>query len=249
MRHDTSDDWTAAQARTALASAPVVDLDELCPPGAILIVAPHPDDETLGCGGLIARAVDAGRTVGVAILTDGGASHPGSARAPPWRLARLRRREARSALHHLTGGSVKPAFFEAPDGRLGGAVGAAEDWLAQIDLGQPTAAIFAPWTADSHPDHKAALAVATALAKSRGAVLRCYPIWGLILGDDDRAGPPMACVGLDVAAVLDRKRRALLSHRSQISALIDDAPDGFRLSPHDLARHLRAVEPYFLAQL
>lgn len=46
----------------------------------LVIVAPHPDDETLGCGLLIAAAVRAGVRVAVIALTDGQASHPGSRR-------------------------------------------------------------------------------------------------------------------------------------------------------------------------
>ena len=46
------------------------------PQGPVLVIAPHPDDETLGCGGLIAASVRAGHRVHTVFVTEGGASHP-----------------------------------------------------------------------------------------------------------------------------------------------------------------------------
>ncbi len=64
----------------------------------IVVVAPHPDDETLGCGLLIARAARAGVPLAVVALTDGQASHPESKRWPATALGRLRRAELRRAM-------------------------------------------------------------------------------------------------------------------------------------------------------
>ena len=73
-------------------SAPTVGLDEVVPPGRrLLVVAPHPDDEVLGSGGLLHLAVRAGRAVRVLLATDGQASHPGSSRWPVPRLVPARR--------------------------------------------------------------------------------------------------------------------------------------------------------------
>ena len=64
-------------------------LDRLLGPGGgALVLAPHPDDESLGTGGLIAACVAEGRRVHVAVVSDGAASHPGSRAWPPARLAR-----------------------------------------------------------------------------------------------------------------------------------------------------------------
>ncbi len=67
----------------------------------LLVVVPHPDDETLGCGGLIALARQAGIAVNVVLVTDGGASHPHSVKWPRGRLASQRLTEFREALHVL----------------------------------------------------------------------------------------------------------------------------------------------------
>lgn len=238
--------WTAKQARRSVANPLPTTLHDLCPPGAILVVAPHPDDESLGCGGLIARAADAGRQVVVAILTDGGASHPGSLRAPPERLARIRRREGREAVALLSAGAVRPAFFGAADGRLAEREPDALAWLGSLASGVAVGSVFVSWSADPHPDHQAAFRIARRFATRRAAAFRAYPVWGLILEDEADAGAAARAVGLDVGGVLDRKRSAIAAHRSQTTALVADAPDAFRLTPQDLARHLTPLEPMFL---
>ena len=61
----------------AARGAPVVDVDALAA-GGVLVLAPHPDDETLGCGAALAAAVTAGYAVRVVAATDGDGSHPRS---------------------------------------------------------------------------------------------------------------------------------------------------------------------------
>ena len=80
---------------------PVGSLTEVIGDGTALILAPHPDDESLGCGGLIASCCAAGRPPLVALLTDGSGSHPHSMRYPPERLASVREAEARHAVSIL----------------------------------------------------------------------------------------------------------------------------------------------------
>src|SRR5690606_22301286 len=65
-----------------------------------LVISPHPDDETLGCGATIARKLAAGARVTVLMLTDGRHSHRVSALSPD-ELARVRRAEAREAMRRL----------------------------------------------------------------------------------------------------------------------------------------------------
>ena len=269
MNRRTALGWTAADARAAFAAASEVGLDALCPGPGLLVVAPHPDDESLGCGGLIARAVEAGQAVTVAVLTDGAGSHPSSRAYPPARLAEVRRAELAQALNALGSGRVQAQAFDAPDGRLGEHEARAQAWLATLgektlggtgwrevesqeigppEIGPPEigpfAAVFAPWLADPHPDHQAAFRIARRQAALWGAALFAYPIWGLTLANEADAGIAASCVRLDVAAVIERKRAAVLAHRSQTTGLIDDDPHGFRLSDADLARHLTPFEVF-----
>ena len=237
--------WTAAEARTALAGAQTTTLASMIPRGGgVLVVAPHPDDESLGCGGLIAHACDAGHEVLIACLTDGAASHLNSARWPPARLAALRRNELDEASALLSNGRAKVRRFDAPDGRLETCEAESEAWLAKLIAEHALASVFAPWIADPHTDHKAAWRIAAKAVARSAAALFAYPVWGLTLADDEDAGPAGECLKLDISFVLARKRGALKAHRSQTSALINDDPDGFRLRPEDLDRHLGAYESF-----
>ncbi|MGB9033479.1 MAG: PIG-L family deacetylase, partial [Paeniglutamicibacter sp.] len=67
----------------------------------VLILSAHPDDETLGAGGLVRLALAAGARVHVIVATAGEASHPGSPGHPPERLARIRAAELEEALAAL----------------------------------------------------------------------------------------------------------------------------------------------------
>ncbi len=210
----------------------------------MLVVAPHPDDESLGCGGLIALGARAGRSICVAALTDGGGSHPDSQAYPPARLADLRRSELRAAMDRLGGPAVSVGSFGAPDGRLETCEAQAQAWLARYGAGDPPGSVFVTWAADPHPDHTAAFRIAARQAALWCAALYVYPVWGLTLADADDAGPAAPCVRLDVSSVLDLKRLAIAEHRSQTTPLIDDDPGGFRLSAADVARHLGGYEVF-----
>lgn len=227
--------WTAGEARAAMAAAPLVELDSLLAPGPVAVVAPHPDDESLGCGGLIALCARAGRAVSIVVLTDGAGSHPASRTHPPARLTALRQAEATAAAARL--GAPPPAFLQAPDGALASHEAQVEAALCERLAAAGARTVLAPWSADPHPDHQAAYRIATRAAASVGARLLAYPVWGLTLADDAPAGPRLAPQRLDVRAGLERKRAAVAAHRSQITGLIADDPTGFRLTAQDLARH------------
>mgnify|MGYP002778988132 CR=1 FL=1 len=152
--------WPAAASLDTLASGP----------GGFLVLAPHPDDESIGCGGLIAECVARGRPVRVAILSDGGASHPNSPSFPRPRLAALRQEETRAAVAEL---GLDPSrdvdFLGLPDAALpssGTAFDAAVNHLLHFAKwdGYPDA-VFTTWGHDPHTDHKAARAIGGALAR------------------------------------------------------------------------------------
>jgi LmbE family N-acetylglucosaminyl deacetylase len=84
-----------------------------------LVLAPHPDDETLGTGALIADAAARDALAGVVFVTDGAGSHPHETVASRSRLVATRRHEAKVALRRLAGArnSVRPIFMDWPDAR------------------------------------------------------------------------------------------------------------------------------------
>ena len=81
----------------APAALPLVPAETVRAWGKTLVVAPHPDDESLGCGGAIALLSGFGCPVHVLFISDGTGSHPNSRKFPPPALRALRESEAQNA--------------------------------------------------------------------------------------------------------------------------------------------------------
>ena len=221
------------------------------PDGPVLVVAPHPDDETLGCGELIARRVARGETVHTLFVTDGGASHPNSRAWTRARLAATREAEAAEALRRLGAGAQPRTFLRLPDAGMPARGSAAHTAALATttallrDL-RPALALL-PWRRDPHRDHRDSWALATealAAAGSTAAVLE-YAIWLDELGaaEDHPGAAEMERVSLPAAGAV--KRFALQAHASQLGGLIDDDPEGFALAPATIARLTAAEECYW----
>jgi LmbE family N-acetylglucosaminyl deacetylase len=225
---------SARDFHAAWRTLPVGELDDIIGSGRCLVLAPHPDDESLGCGGLIAACVAAGRPPLVVVLTDGTGSHPSSRAFPPERLRAVRAREARQAVTMLGLPEDRLAFLDEQDTaapHAGPAFDAAVAKLLALVGGEAGfTAILAPWRHDPHCDHEAASLIASAVASCAGIRHVAYPVWGWTLPDDAAIpGDPGSGWRLDIAAFLGAKRNAIRAHRSQYGGLIDDDPAGFRL--------------------
>lgn len=241
--------FTAGAAHAAIAAFPVRSLADLRI-GALVVVAPHPDDESLGCGGLIAACRANDIAVRIVVVSDGSGSHPNSRRWPPPRLARLRREETLAAATCLGVADLDVHFLELPDRAVPAAGAGAERAaaaLAALAAGADTMAVT--WRHDPHTDHRASCAIARAACVQLPATrLWEYPVWGLTLPPEERLpGPLPTGFRLDIAAHREAKVRAIASHLSQTTALIDDDPGGFRLEPAMIARFCRDHEPYIEA--
>ncbi len=226
------------------ARATPIDIGELAG-DAVLVLAPHPDDETLGCGGAIAAACFAGKRVVIAAVTDGRNSHPRSRRFPGDALAALRRQELATAARLLSDGAAEIVWLGYPD--QSAPASAAEldqamDRLAEhTDLGRITT-IWASWRHDPHVDHRHTAALADRLVAMRPSVdLWEYPIWGRFIEPDDM-GHSQSLHAFDTTAERARKRSAMAAHRSQMTGLIDDDPEGFVMTPFMQAHFLGTPE-------
>ena len=148
-----------------------------------LVLAPHPDDDVLGCGGLIAAKRAAGVAVFVAYLTDGGASHPGHPALTPAELVVQRAAEAREALRLLGVDPSAIQFLGFPDGelnRLGSASAAAlENALRRLLESLRPDEIFIPFRRDGSSEHEAAFVHFAAALAASGRRPRVYefPVW------------------------------------------------------------------------
>jgi LmbE family N-acetylglucosaminyl deacetylase len=232
----------AARAHARWRSLPFASLTQIVGHGAPLILAPHQDDESLGCGGLIAACAARGTPPVVAFLTDGALSHPGSRSHPPASLSRLRAREARVALHRL--GVGRAVFLNAPDGAApmaGDVFNALRATLVRLARG--CTAVVTAWRGDPHCDHVAAARLAADVADRAGLRLLSYPVWGWELPDQATV-PASSGRRLLVTARLGAKRRAIAAHASQHGRVIQDDPTGFRLPASLLAALTGPYEVY-----
>jgi LmbE family N-acetylglucosaminyl deacetylase len=237
----------AEQAQAAMRALPLADLDGIIGTGTVLVLAPHPDDESLGCGGLIAECCLRERPPLVLILTDGTGSHPGSQSYPPDRLKATREAEARQAVAALGLAQDRILFLGLPD-RAAPHEGpdfdraVAEIAARATEFGCTT--IAAPWRHDPHGDHLAAHRIATAVAAVAHMRHIAYPVWGWTLPPDENLEGGIDGFRLDIARHLPAKRRAIAAHRSQHEGLITDDPTGFHLPAHFLAIFDRPYEVY-----
>ncbi len=138
----------------------------------VVVVAPHPDDEVLGVGGLIRRFASIGSDVQVVAVTDGGAARPPSGWSGE-RLSRERVREAAAGCRAL--GVLPPLRLDVPDG----AVAAHEDSVTEAltRILTPDTYCLATWRSDGHPDHEASGRAAARACARTGATLVEYPVW------------------------------------------------------------------------
>ena len=241
-------------ASTALArvrALPEAGLHDVLDGRPALVVAPHPDDESLGCGGLIAEAARLGKAVHVAVVTDGAGSHAASHTHRPELLRQLRRDETLAAAAVLGMPPERVSFLDMPDGHApqhGPAAKAAGRKLAALACDIAAGTILTSWGYDTHPDHVAAHRYAAAASREARAALFSYPVWAWML-------PPRTLMpnlrwrgfSLDIGQHVASKRAAVLKHRSQTTPLIADDPSGFTLSDAQLATMITPKE-FFIAE-
>jgi LmbE family N-acetylglucosaminyl deacetylase len=194
----------------------------------IVILAPHPDDEILGCGQFIVAANAAGISTAVVVLTDGQASHPNSLRWPRKKLSALRRSESRRALARLGGGKNKLRFCGWADGLLASTVAPLQLRSILTQLG--ASVVLATSPEDHHPDHHATWHLARAATKGSKIPVLPYRVWSR-LNDTDLTRKKVPS-----------KRWSIAAFRSQIGNYITDDPNGFTFSPALLQKMTSAPE-------
>ena len=223
-------------------------MDRLAVEGPVLVLAPHPDDESLGCGLLLASAWGGGSRAHVACLTDGAASHPGSRSHPPDRLAALRRSEMLAAVAALGGSEGDVTFLGHPDARLHRVpVEAVAEAIAGLVDTFGIALLVAPSPLDPHCDHEAGAAAAALVASGRpGLRLISYAVWSRWRAGGDVPLPEGAsALAFAAPERLPAKRAAIAAHLSQSGGVVNDAPDAFAMPDGFAAMFAAGPEPYF----
>lgn len=194
-------------------------LDRMALPqgGRLAVVAPHPDDESIGAGGLIALWAQAGRQAEVVVVTDGAAGHPAlreAGLAPADRAALAsettarRRAECDAALAVL---GARGRWLDGTDGAL---------WRDEARLARTLEAgwrafrpdcLAVPFPADRHRDHAVSARIAAKAgmaALPEDTLVLCYEVWS----------PCPANAVLDISAVAAEKDRAIACHASQTAS-------------------------------
>ena len=179
----------------------------------IVVIAPHPDDESIGCGGAVRLHVEKGDTVHAIFLSSG---ELGLKEMAPDQAWAVREKEARRACQVL--GIASLQFLRLPDWMMGDDVAGAAAKLGPALLGlkgSPDVAVdrvYLPHPREWHPDHKAALPILGAAWPATGLPapqLRGYEVWTPMAEHQhvEDITPVMAC-----------KLRALRRHRSQTAS-------------------------------
>ncbi len=217
----------------------------------VLVVAPHPDDECAGTGGLLAFCAQADVPAKVVVVTDGGVSHPNSRSWHRARIAACREAETRTALSIL-GLSEPPVFLGLPDADTPNitdpAHRAAVTMLRGLIEQCRPGLVLTTWRREPHCDHRYAYRLAHEATRATASRLAEYFVWTKIngaAGDQPLPGEAETVV-LDIDSVRERKRQALLAYESQLGRLIDDDPSGFVLTDDELAAMTGPVETYLL---
>jgi LmbE family N-acetylglucosaminyl deacetylase len=241
---------TAGELLDLALSFPFHPLREKLGDRPFVVVAPHPDDESLACGGLIAEACRQGLRGKVVIVSDGARSHPNSKTYPPDRLRSLREEEATQAGAELGLRPDEMLFLGLPDRfvpykgeEAERAIGSLVECVREIGA----RSLFVSWRHDPHCDHEASYRIAREAQRRVGGVRMFeYVVWGHTLPPSTEIDPVRSGFRIHVdQEALEKKRRAIAAHRSQTTDLIDDDPAGFLLTQIDLA-HFDLPYEFFL---
>ena len=210
----------------------------------LVVLAAHPDDETLGAGGLIRAAAHAGWPIHVISATAGEGSHPRSTTHPPELLGQIRERELRQAITNLAP-DAEVSCLKFPDGSL---VDRVDELVARlvalIGIQGHETLLCAPWRHDGHPDHEAAgIAAAIAAARTDARLLE-YPVWLWHWGQEhDLPWSNLMSWQLDGSSS-SAKGSAIAAHVSQVHPLSPRPGDEVLLGESLLAHFRRDVEIY-----
>jgi LmbE family N-acetylglucosaminyl deacetylase len=237
--------WLAGIARRELG-------DWLLAGSRLVVLAPHPDDEILACGGLLAMHTARGGESLIMAASDGEASHAGCTHSPatPWALAdgfadlaQHRRSESSEGLKRLAPKSFKTVRFGLPDGGLAQRQGELqahlEQWL------KPGDTLLTTWRHDAHPDHESCGQAAARTAASVGCRLLEAPVWMWHWGQPNDARVPWHRLGSLALPhdVVQRKALALDAHVSQLTPR--DGVTGPVLGDEMVRRAQRSCEYFF----
>ena len=205
--------WRALYENASSCDQPAV----LCEPGGgcIVVLAPHMDDEVLGCGGTIARHVRAGASVTVIFLTDG--RHGSMTNGVVGESERVRRQHELIAIRKQEAGRAGEVlgvhaviFLDAEDRQLRSDIHAAGRLRDVLDSRRPNL-VYLPFFLDRHPDHRAANDVLLTATAGTALDFECrgYEVWTPLF--------PNCLVRID--ETIELKKSAMACYQSQLAEM------------------------------
>jgi LmbE family N-acetylglucosaminyl deacetylase len=234
--------------RTWLASGRLAELPpvQITLPGRLVVVAPHPDDEVLGAGGLLQYMHHLGVELAIVVVTDGEGSHP-VARALGVDIASTRAQESALALDRLGCASATVTRLGFADGSVATETSRLAEALS--DLLGPDDLCLTPWRFDGHPDHDATGEATASAAGAIGTAVLEYLVWTWHWATPDNPVVPWRnCRRLDLdSAQSARKRWATDAFTSQISRRDSELEQGPVLTDSVLRRFRRPFEVFIEA--
>lgn len=227
------------------ASLPQLDASRIA---RLIVVAAHPDDETLGAGGLMQRVSRAGGEVCVVLASDGEGSHAHSTTHTPEQIRAMRVHEVERAAQLLAPGSTV-VRLGLTDGALKHHAVALRSAIERVvAAGDGPVAVAATWRGDGHGDHRTVGEACAAIARSTGAQLLEYPIWMWHWSSADDERTPWAAMHALVLSESEQliKQRAIVAHQSQTQPLSALPGDEAVLSTEFAAHFARESEVFVI---
>lgn len=194
-----------------------------------MVFSPHQDDETFGCGGMIAQKCEQGISVFVVFLTDGRGSSNAESKT---KIVQIRKQEAIKALTILGVEASKIHFLDKQDGKLLN-LNIEEkhqiiSQIAELIKDYQPEEVYVPHKKDCHRDHEASYNLVKSAIREAGidTELIQYPVWlfwraplFVMLKLPDIA----AAYCVSIASVQEKKKQAIAAYTSQLNGL----PHGF----------------------
>ncbi len=251
MTFDSAMVGTAAsiwRSDSRLTDQPALDLTKV---KQLVVVSAHPDDETLGTGGLIATCATLGIDVTVVVVTDGAGSHPTSTTRNPEELASIRSGEVLTAMAALAPDArvIQLGFV---DGGTRESRGEITTWLREmlIELPPELTLVVAPWSGDGHRDHRVVGEICAELTEQLALPFAEYLIWFWHWSHPSDGQIPwtrLRSVGLSSTA-FQAKAAAIQVFKSQILPISDAVGDEAVLTPSFLEHFTNPIELFLIKQ-
>lgn len=189
----------------------------------LVLIAPHPDDETLGCGGYLAQRAEAGDRIVIVVLTRGEKLFSLGlgihAQPSPDEVAALRREESLRAVACLGLSANDLHFWDFPDQGL---VDQADTVVARLvpllQAARPVE-ILCTSECEGHPDHVAAARITRRACRDAGLAARIRWYITSLREGLTPADLPFAVERIDIRAQLDRKTRAVAQFRAHLDCI------------------------------